>query len=460
MTRLAVQVRQPGAQGVLEGGAVATARQLTDVDGELVKRWWTEEKTVAVVGSDAGERQSAEFDLPAGGTYSVQIVRPRGPAVVREFEIGEGEERLVRIELDAARHESLGWQQYAGLVSSRARVVASPKAMDSLAAVHVRRLIRDGVGAQPESMELPGLQPRLFAAETHPQFGRSLPPLYAGLPGYRAIPDVADEEYSSWSFVAPGNDEGLKLVSQLQGSLPDKDDLGSKYPRWMYVVSTEGADLASIPWSWWGGRSEGDGQIQIVYDRLPRRFAGRESRGRLTVSLHDPRWFGLLEFLASGRLYRGKQVLSGLLDDGAVNDETFDPELALYGKVKGPLVATAGAIILVAGADTNSEERWDPWVKNLSNWFPGIPDGAILWGCRRIARAQGMADIESAFEVLVEGINRGIPYFSATIRILMTSLSQIGGEIAAAEGYRRLVARLATRVDPNQVFTVIPGGEL
>jgi hypothetical protein len=38
--------------------------------------------------------------------------------------------------------------------------------------------------------------------------------------------------------------------------------------------------------------------------------------------------------------------------------------------------------------------------------------------------------------------------------MLLVSLSQIGGDVSGADEMRRIVAPVATRIDPDQVFTV------
>ena len=192
----------------------------------------------------------------------------------------------------------------------------------------------------------------------------------------------------------------------------------------------------------------------MVYDRVRAGSVDRNRPGRLIVSVIDQRWFGMLEFLASGRLSYAKEMFKGIIEMEHP-DDLFNPDLALYGKVKGPLVATAGAIVLVASADSADEQRWDPWIRNLSKWFPGIPDGPILLGCRRITTATGLHDLQQALDDMNQGIGRGIPFFSGTIQMLSTSLAQIGGDLPEADNLRRFIAPVSTRVDPEQVFTVI-----
>jgi hypothetical protein len=170
--------------------------------------------------------------------------------------------------------------------------------------------------------------------------------------------------------------------------------------------------------------------------------------GHLTITLQERRWFGLLEFLASGRLSR-----TGDMTDEVLRKE--DPEQALYGKVKGPLAAVAGGIVLVARAESADEQPWDRWLENLSNWFPGIPDGPILLGYRRIQRATNAGELRNAYDILRGAIERGIPFFSASIRMLALALAQISDEIPEADNLRRSIARVSTRVDPDQPFTVI-----
>jgi hypothetical protein len=115
----------------------------------------------------------------------------------------------------------------------------------------------------------------------------------------------------------------------------------------------------------------------------------------------------------------------------------------------------AGGIILVTQAQSSEPQEWDNWLENLSNWFPGIPDGAILLGYRRLQQARKAEDVKAVYVILRMAMGRGIPFFSASIQMLGLALAQISGEIPEADDLRRAMSPISTRVDPEQPFTVI-----
>jgi hypothetical protein len=451
------------ADGMLTAGAIASVRLLAGPDGKLVKRWWSEEKPVDIVGGDMSLARSTVFDLPGGGTYDIEITRPRGPNISREYEIAEGEERPETIILEASPHEYLGWHQYAGVVRSDPYRRERARGGSATQSVRMEKLMVQSQEQIDSFYSNVREVPQVFAAEVPASYQAWQMVTEASRSGGRGwatatpLPDhkpAWDDEYATWFLGAPEPQEGIDLISRLKQINPPDDAAGEKYPRWMTFDTGGQIDLASIPWPWWGAQNEEGGEIRVVYDRVRPSAVERDQPGRLNVSVLDNRWFGMLEFLASGRLYRSGKIFEQVFAEEHA-EELFDPEPALYGKVKGPLVATAGAIVLIAGAESTEEQHWDPWVNNLSRWFPGIPDGPILLGCRRITQATSLEDLQTAFNHLREGIDRGIPFFSATIRMLLVSLSQIGGDVPEADEVRRFVAPTSTRVDPDQVFTVI-----
>ncbi len=252
----------------------------------------------------------------------------------------------------------------------------------------------------------------------------------------------------------PDGHEGVELVKRLREQSPPVAGLAKKFPRWVSFETDGQIDLASVPWAWWGAQRNHDEEIRLLYDLIRPSSVDREAPGHLTVSVHDHRWFGLLEFLASGRLTRAGPMFDEILEREQP-EELYNSEMALYGKVKGPLVAVAGGIVLIARAQSTEKQKWDKWLKNLNEWFPGIPDGATLLGCRRVERARDLDELKKAYFHLIEGVERGIPFFSATIRMLAVALAQIGDDIPEADDLRRYIAPVAARVDPGQPFTVI-----
>lgn len=455
MTQLGIKLRQPGVKGHVEAGAVVTLRLLADSSGKVAETWWTRETSVPIMGEDGQSSTYTIFDLPAGGYYSVDVTRPRGPDVSREYLVQQGATLEETIELDVASHDLLGWQQYAGLLRSDTYGPKTSQALPPRSRTYkFFDLLSRGARKQDKAPPYNPL-PKVFTA-TQPAWNISRANVEREDSHREALnwTPRRDDQFVTWSPPMPTRNERFILLNSLQDLNSMPPWLDNKFPRWLAFKTNEEIALASVPWPWWGSgqrkeEQEKDEGIQFLYDLGRSNSEGTRSSGRLRISVQDHRWFGLLEFLASGRLNR---VADDSLEELLRSD---DPEQALYDKIYAPHVAVAGGIILVTRAKSTEWQTWDPWLANLSNWFPGIPDGPILLGCRQLQRPREDTDVASAYLNLREGIRRGIPFFSATIRMLAMALAQIGSEIPAADNDQRDIAFVSSRVDSDQPFTVI-----
>jgi hypothetical protein len=450
--QLRIKLHQPYARGYIQAGAVASVRWLSDVTGRRVKSSWRQEKAVDIAGEDIRLGDFSAFTLPGAGYYSVDVTPPRGKDISREFLIRDGEVRTETITMEASPHEYLAWQQYAGIVPPH---LGAEKKVREERKLLFRgdRKIESGQETEPLFLE-PAPVPNIVVADL-PANGSS----WAGISRWRRLfppgaglnhtPPRVDQEFVAWFPFIPNVNQAMELIARLQQVDPL---LNPEFPRWLAFESYDLAgfrvDVASTPWPWWGAERQGDEQLQFVYDRVRPSPVDRKAPGRLTISIQDRRWFGLLQFLASGRLSQAREVSEKVL-----NDE--DPRAALEGKLKGPLCAVAGGIILVTQAQSSEPQEWDNWLENLSNWFPGIPDGAILLGYRRLQQARKAEDVKAVYVILRMAMGRGIPFFSASIQMLGLALAQISGEIPEADDLRRAMSPISTRVDPEQPFTVI-----
>lgn len=450
MTQLLLKLHQPYAQGFIEAGAVASVRRLSDVKGERVKSSWCQEKPVDIAGQDARQGQYSRFELPGGGYYGVDIASPRGADISREFLIKEDEVRTETITMDVSPHEYLGWQQYAGIVSSHPyseqKEISRALRFGDTLRISEKGLKQARFAEQAPVPSISAVDLPSSGEAWQLRYWMALPPVVPLFPGL-SWPHV-DDEFATWFPPMPDSSQGLALIDQLKqppGGLP-----APYFPRWMIFAFAGRWILASIPWAWWGAGRSPDEQMQFLFDRVRPNPVDRDIPGRLTITVQDRRWFGLLQFLSSGRLSRAREVSNTILGQTS-------PEDALYGKLQGPLCAVAGAIILITQARSSERQQWDGWLENLSNWFPGIPDGAVLLGYRRLQQAKDETGLRGAYEILRTAFERGIPFFSASIRMLALALAQISGEIPEADRLRRAIALVATRVDPDQPFTVIQG---
>lgn len=166
-----------------------------------------------------------------------------------------------------------------------------------------------------------------------------------------------------------------------------------------------------------------------------------------TVIVEDRIWTGLLGFIASRDMITADKLLDSGLTDKAV--------AAMSDKRQNPLAALAGGLVAVAASSSDIEKRWDPWLRNLANWFPGIPDGPIILGRRLLMRARNANEIAEARKWLFEGFDRGVPVYSLSVDWLARGLESLPGKDAKLVEGRLAARQLANRVDPTRAFTVI-----
>jgi len=217
---------------------------------------------------------------------------------------------------------------------------------------------------------------------------------------------------------------------------------GATPARWTNCFGVSGRDLVSIPWIWFPLIEDEDRSVELKLSR-------KESVSGLTTALHvrDTKWGALLELVTQGRMQDAALVADSLLEGhgSSLGGRTL-PEYALEGKLREPLVAALGGIILVSNIADLQRKRWDDWLENLANWFPNMPDAAAIYGYRCLQ----MGEIEEANLWLTRSVNQGLPFFSATFRLLTLGFSQLEDRRSLD-----LISPAAAAVDVTQPFTVI-----
>lgn len=434
-TSIAFKLQQPFANVSFNAAAMVKVRRIADVDGAVLKQWWQLEKPVSIVGEKPSSARFITFNVPGGGYYNVNIKLPKGVDISRDYLLKEGDVRKEMITIDIDQKVYLG-----GCYSSEGgeATPCSAFCMDKF------DVSSDYHGNEPDVFQAVSMEGKTSWEVVGGVIPKIFPQIFRG----RSLswPVAMHESYVAWNPQMPSEDQARDLIDELRrfGSLADDAD----FPRWVLVSDFGGRTLASIPWAWWGSNSESRGAIRIVFDYACSRYASNEDCGQLRVNVQDKQWFGLLEFLSSGRLSQAESMIDKVL-------RREKPEEALYGKVKSPLLAVVGAIILIARSRNLRLQDWDQWLVNLAEWFPGIPDGPILLGCRLVARAEDIEGLHRAFQRIKDGVSRGIPYFSASIAMMNDALARLGAQIPEAEELRRFVGSVSARVDPGQPFTVI-----
>ncbi|HEV3456099.1 MAG TPA: hypothetical protein VHG32_06040 [Thermoanaerobaculia bacterium] len=141
-------------------------------------------------------------------------------------------------------------------------------------------------------------------------------------------------------------------------------------------------------------------------------------------------------------------------------------------KLEDPFgAAIAGYVLLRTAARPQEQRVLQGWMRNLANWFPRIPDGAVIHGAS-LLRGEDVendpARVAEARSYLLEAVARGIPTYTMGLRLLFDTLRSLAekrqddAELAAALARVRFVAAYADWTAQTTTLTYpyppLPGG--
>lgn len=120
---------------------------------------------------------------------------------------------------------------------------------------------------------------------------------------------------------------------------------------------------------------------------------------------------------------------------------------AAQDKINGQAAATAGMLLL---ARAGQLARVGEWTRNLMNWFPQLPDGAVLWAeslrdavARGERRPFGVDDPLDEMAAALETLwSRGLPFFADSVELADALLRHLL-RAPIAEARRERLAELA-----------------
>lgn len=191
----------------------------------------------------------------------------------------------------------------------------------------------------------------------------------------------------------------------------------------------------SLPWMLLEPSNEVNVEIAVQQSNDPAAFCA-------SVTAHDEDCGVLLGYLASGSLPTARDIAEQAKE-------------MLYYKMANPFAAAAGGYALVATASSTKKQAWHDWIQNLMNWFPHIPDGAILWARLNLLLRRSKADVEEAKRALKLAYERGLPCYSMGMRWLMEDLERMAANDPEAEQMLRAVRPIAWRTNYRQPFTIL-----
>ena len=164
--------------------------------------------------------------------------------------------------------------------------------------------------------------------------------------------------------------------------------------------------------------------------------------------VRDPVLGGMLAYLGRGHLANVRPLVASLDHDGLI-------ERTIRGKRRNPLAACAAAYVALAIFEPGERARWDGWLPNIMNWFPWLPDGAIVHARRIIQQARHSAEKDEALAALKRAYRCGIPYFAVGILHLRDLLMMFSTNDPDAREMLEKVSRVTSRIDTGQAFTVL-----
>ena len=118
------------------------------------------------------------------------------------------------------------------------------------------------------------------------------------------------------------------------------------------------------------------------------------------------------------------EALLGYLRTGAIEGADVTAESLLQQKLSDPIAAAIGGYYLLRTANIDRLSEWGP---NLSQWFPWLPDGAVINGWQHIHAGrehQGNPDrhFDAARRQLILAARRGVPVYTEGLQLLVDGL--------------------------------------
>ncbi|WP_169409396.1 hypothetical protein [Dyadobacter beijingensis] len=168
----------------------------------------------------------------------------------------------------------------------------------------------------------------------------------------------------------------------------------------------------------------------------------------VTVATEHYKAETLLTLLTNGAVARAKRL-----------SNAEEAERLLYEKMVNPVTAAIGGYFLLK---TDELERLHDWANNLANWFPWLPDGAIIHATQLLSKKDKTeADIQMIRTRLLGAASEGIPVYSEGLRLLEKGLTQLwyhsdkgDEEVGNA---RKRIGSYAAVVDWSQETTTFTG---
>jgi hypothetical protein len=441
----------------LENGALVEIRAL-----EPSGRSRLIEKVPVPVGESSSFSRSVDL---APGRYELTAYMPSGELLSQTLDLAEqpGDVEVV-LRGEHSPHEWLSWQHLLGNVAGRA---------DLNQRISTRRIsTRSVVIKPPGSYAVPG-EPEGYAENAeNPEITAKLwlvppapiDPLWTRLDVWLAQLAPGKPLDLAQLFPPGAEARGVQIINDPPYAAA-RLDLGAHVgDRRAYLICSRGSEaiLCAMPYPWMQSDGSGEAQVEasIAID-----VEGLESSPIENSLVEEPGWSvrpgvrdrqlgSVLSYLSSGEAASARELIQPARE-------------LLFEKTINPMAAAGGGYVLVDewvrdSSQAGSDSRWHSWIDNLANWFPWLPDGAILQGWLALRRRDQAPDLGKARSALLQAESRGIPLYTAGVRRLSDGLMLLANEARGkgspdpeVDAAMARVRRLAWQVDPRQPFTCV-----
>lgn len=384
------------------------------------------------------------------GHYVVEVKMPSGEILSDWVEMRTGRDSDLVLEAEDSTHEWLGWQHLMGNVAGEA------------SRVPVRKRVAT---RQRSKAHLPSKIHCLFS----PIFSRNGPPVHDVWSGFGRLPSTVESltallNVSKAPQVIPQyrRDDQLAIYRVVHGSKPVSgavplggDMLARTFiivPRREMVRQRGAIELVSLPTPWivlsgtlGAPEREAFTERQAVVEIVVQHVSHANDFAT-SLTVRDDRLGVLLGYLSSGAL-------------SAVKEIAETAKGMLYGKTTNALAAAAAGYAMLGTAFDDKPRDWHTWIRNLCDWFPHIPDGAIQLAHLHLRLRRKREDFAEALRWLSEGYRRGLPFYSMGVRWLLEDLEKVAPSEPEAERMLQAVRNIAWRIHPQSPFTILRLGD-
>ncbi len=171
--------------------------------------------------------------------------------------------------------------------------------------------------------------------------------------------------------------------------------------------------------------------IEISYENYPKKTISLPPDSPVMILIRPvlnpaQRQISPLEVVVTTNNWKAEALLS-LLKTGAITEARSlmtlkQAEQLLLQKRQDPAAATIGGYYLLRA---NALARLHNWPKNLADWFPYLPDGAIIYATQLInSKRPKKEKIKESRDYFVKAFSRGTPIYTEGFRLLLNGITQ------------------------------------